>query len=58
MAKLNQGLTLNQMQYSLMRSTRPNKTEKQNFIKANFEKKFGIEKLSNTACVKRMHTVF
>jgi plasmid replication initiation protein len=44
MAKLNQGLTLNQMQllaYAIYSTQQDGKTE---FIKADFEKKFGIEK--------------
>lgn len=44
MAKLNQGLTLNQMQllaYAIYSTQQDEKTE---FIKADFEKKFGIEK--------------
>jgi len=44
MAKLNQGLTLNQMQllaYAIYSTQQDGKTE---FIKAEFEKKFGIEK--------------
>src|SRR3954470_7512571 len=44
MAKLNQGLTLNQMQllaYAIYSTQQDGKTE---FIKADFEKKFGIER--------------
>jgi len=44
MAKLNQGLTLNQMQllaYAIYSTQQDGKTE---FIKADFERKFGIEK--------------
>src|SRR5699024_455045 len=44
MAKLNQGLTLNQMQllaYAIYSTQQDGKTE---FIKADFEEKFGIEK--------------
>lgn len=44
MARLNQGLTLNQMQllaYAIYSTQQDGQTE---FIKANFEKKFGIEK--------------
>jgi plasmid replication initiation protein len=44
MAKLNQGLTLNQMQllaFAIYSTQQDGKTE---FIKADFEKKFGIEK--------------
>lgn len=44
MARLNQGLTLNQMQllaYAIYSTQQDGKTE---FIKADFEKKFGIEK--------------
>jgi plasmid replication initiation protein len=48
MAKLNQGLTLNQMQllaYAIYSTQQDGKTE---FIKADFEKKFGIEKYKTT----------
>ena len=50
MAKLNQGLTLNQMQllaYAIYSTQQDGKTE---FIKAEFEKKFGIEKYQTSSC--------
>ena len=53
MAKLNQGLTLNQMQllaYAIYSTQQDGKTE---FIKADFEKKFGIEKYQTQACERR-----
>src|SRR3954468_4297780 len=55
MAKLNQGLTLNQMQllaYAIYSTQQDGKTE---FIKANFEKKFGIEKYQTQHAKKDAH---
>ena len=58
MAKLNQGLTLNQMQllaYAIYSTQQDGKTE---FIKADFEKKFGIEKYQTQHAKEDARSVF